>query len=287
MMPTKVIAKLVKQKTQNSSCVFFLFVVSATKKIAEIVITWEPDAARNILELAQKPRPDGKPFLVGVVGIPGSGTSHNRYTQLSPGSELTYCRLSIGKSTSCEIMAEFLPNALVMPMDGYHYSKEQLNAMENPEDVVYRRGAPDTFDPASLEKDLERIMEGDEERVSIPGFDHAVGDPQADQHTFVRSEHDIVICEGIYLLHDDDGWAEIKKNLDYSIYIQADIDTCIDRLKERNKCIPGYTEEEIAVRCDLVDRKNAEMAQTSKAFATQVVKSGAVGAEELCDVEED
>lgn len=172
-------------------------------------------------------------------------------------------------------------------MDGYHYSLEQLNNMENPQDVIYRRGAPDTFDPASLQRDLTRILEGEEDRVSIPGFDHAVGDPSPDQHTFVRGQHDIVICEGIYLLHGSDGWEDIKKNLDYSIYIQADIDTCIDRLKERNKCIPGYTEEEIEIRCDLVDRKNAEMAQSSKTFASQVVKSGAIGAEELCDVDDE
>lgn len=179
-----------------------------------------------------------------------------------------------------------IPRSIVMPMDGYHYSKQQLSEMENPADMLYRRGAPDTFDAASFQRDLTRILEGTEESVSIPGFDHAEGDPCADQYTFVRSQHDIVICEGIYLLHDSDGWADIKKNLDYSIYIQADIDLCIERLKERNKCIPGYTAEEIQVRCEVVDRKNAETVSRSKRFASQLVNSVATKKKEDVEVSE-
>lgn len=50
----------------------------ATIKIAQVTVSWEPDAARTILALAQQRREendDGRPFIVGVVGIPGSGTS--------------------------------------------------------------------------------------------------------------------------------------------------------------------------------------------------------------------
>jgi pantothenate kinase len=250
------------------------------------------------LEAAQQRGVASAPLLVGVVGIPGSGTvcrnlafnfdftilclqtgylhSSDRFY------ETTFFKSLAGKSTSCEILADILPNAMVMPMDGYHYSLDELHNMENPEDMVYRRGAPDTFDPHSLKKDLNRILDGDEPTVSIPGFDHAVGDPQPDQHTFIRGQHEIVICEGIYLLHDSDGWEDVKTYLDYSIFIQVGIDVCIDRLKERNKCIPGYTHEEIEVRCEVVDRRNAEVSQHSQQHADLVVKSGAVGMEDVC-----
>jgi pantothenate kinase len=218
-------------------------------------VSWEPGVASTILGLAQR-RDDNKdrPFLVGVVGIPGSG-----------------------KSTSCRILEELLPDCMVIPMDGYHFSLETLRQMENPDDLIYRRGAPDTFDPQALTKDLLRIVEGKEPTVSIPGFDHAIGDPIPNQHTFTRGQHPIVICEGLYLLHNMDGWETVKDLLEYSIYIEADIDMCIKRLKERNKCIPGYTEQEIEIRCDVVDRRNAETVLQSQTCANLIVPSGTSG----------
>lgn len=237
-----------------------LYMDPATSKIANVTISWEPNTAKKIRELEVQKRLSefelnksrAKPFMVGVVGIPGSG-----------------------KSTSSEILSSLLSNSIVMPMDGYHIPMADLQKFPNAEDAIYRRGAPDTFDPASLEKALEKIVKGKDATVSIPGFDHAKGDPEKDKHTFVRSEHSIVICEGIYLMHQGDGWENIKSFFDYIIYIKIDIDTCIERLKERNKCIPGYTPEEIEIRCDAVDRVNAETVEKSRQFASEEVKSGA------------
>ena len=112
--------------------------------------------------------------------------------------------------------------------------------------------------------------------MSVPGFDHAKGDPEENQHTYIRDEHKIVICEGLYLLHDNDGWENIEKYFDWTIFIDSDVDMCIDRLKERNKVIPGYTPEEIDLRCEEVDRVNCEVAQEgARKFACQIVQSGA------------
>lgn len=232
-----------------------LYMNPETMKLAPSVkVTWETEVAKHILALKKVSNPS-RPLMVGVVGIPGSG-----------------------KSTSCDILAKLLGNdrCLVMPMDGYHYSMAQLIEFPNADDAIYRRGACDTFDPASLAKDLERIAHGREPLVSIPGFDHAKGDPTPNQHLFDRTKHDIVICEGLYLLHDQEGWEHIQKFLDWTIYIEADIDVCIERLKERNKCIPGYTPEEIEIRCDAVDRVNALLAEeTASKYASQIVQSGA------------
>jgi len=158
-------------------------------------------------------------------------------------------------------------------MDGYHYPLSVLRTFPHPEDVIYRRGAPDTFDPKTLQKDLEQIVLGTEPTVSFPGFDHAVGDPEPNSRHFIREKHRIVICEGIYLLHDQDGWEGIKEHFDLTVYISADIDACIARLKERNKCIPGYTPEEIEARCDAVDRVNAGTVERSRKRANVVVRS--------------
>lgn len=232
-----------------------LYMNPATEKIAKnLIVTWEPQAAETLLSLERVSNPN-RPFMVGVVGIPGSG-----------------------KSTSAEIMAALMgeERAIVMPMDGFHIPLADLAEFPNPADAIYRRGAPDTFNAKALGEELKRIAYGDEDTVTIPGFDHAVGDPTPNQHTFKRDEHRIVICEGLYLLHDDHGWENIKSFFDWTIYIDADVDGCIERLKERNKCIPGYTAEEIEVRCDEVDRVNAETSRDGAyQYASQIVSSGA------------
>jgi pantothenate kinase len=199
-----------------------LYMNPATTKIASnLVVTWEPAVAELLDRMSRVSNPT-RPFLVGIIGIPGSG-----------------------KSTSSEIIKAFLDvneeRSIVMPMDGFHLPLQKLAEHPNAADMIYRRGAPDTFDPAGLATALRKIAHGQEDSVCIPGFDHAKGDPVQDQHKFERERHKIVICEGIYLLHDSDGWENIKSFFDWTIYIDANVDACIERLKQRNKCIPVST----------------------------------------------
>eukprot|EP00567_Pseudictyota_dubia_P011180 CAMPEP_0197434892 /NCGR_PEP_ID=MMETSP1175-20131217/2544_1 /TAXON_ID=1003142 /ORGANISM="Triceratium dubium, Strain CCMP147" /LENGTH=418 /DNA_ID=CAMNT_0042963755 /DNA_START=122 /DNA_END=1378 /DNA_ORIENTATION=- len=255
-------AEMTKLEEREAAVSASLYMNPATGKIASnLVVTWEP-AVAEILDRMQRLSNPSRPFLVGLVGIPGSG-----------------------KSTCAEIVTTLVggmddgyddDHAIVMPMDGYHIPLQRLAESDDAADLIYRRGAPDTFEPASLFDKLNEIAYGDSETVTLPGFDHSQGDPVPNQHTFTRSKNKIVIVEGIYLLHDSDGWEVMKRLFDWTIYIDADVDTCIERLKIRNKCIPGYTPEEIETRCDVVDRKNAELSRDSaRKYASQIVKSGA------------
>lgn len=209
---------------------------------APVVLSWECEAAQRIRALRSS-TPAGRPVMVGLVGIPGSG-----------------------KSTSAKMIAELLgERAALIPMDGYHQTKAQLAARPDAQDATYRRGAPDTFDPEALKEALSHVVDPDgPEEVLFPGFDHAVGDPIHNEHRFSRAQHDFAIVEGIYLLHDKHGFEGTHEFFDLTVYLERDIDQAVAQLKIRNKCIPGYTPEEIDVRCEVVDRKNAETVQLSR-----------------------
>jgi pantothenate kinase len=183
----------------------------------QTIKSWEPEMAQRIqLELTNNKRM--RPYMIALVGCPGSG-----------------------KSVSAMILADALQKAgiscFVMPHDGYHYTLEYLQSLiPDAADLVYRRGAPDTFDARALHRDLLSIRNGNEEIVTLPAFDHARGDPEPDAHMFERGTHEVVVCEGLYLLHDQDGWDDIKQVFDFSIFINTDIETCMERVKIRNQC---------------------------------------------------
>lgn len=218
-------------------------------------LTWEVEMAKDLRERAAR-SPPGRPLMVAVVGMPGAG-----------------------KSTAGRALERLLgPSCLVLPMDGFHLPLAALRARPDAADAIYRRGAPDTFDPAALCERLGEIC-GDTaaapEEVRLPGFDHAVGDPTEDAFVFDRRRHRIVIVEGLYLLHEGDGWEGTRNFFDYRIYIDADLQACIAQVKERNKCIPGWTAEAMAARVEIVDHNNANTVHASKGRADVVVPSGA------------
>lgn len=222
-----------------------------------IRLTWEQSAADLIRDRYMREHAGQfkNPYMVCVVGIPGSG-----------------------KSTSTEIVADMLWDigCKVIPFDGYHTPMKDLLQRPDALEAIYRRGAPDTFDAHRLCQDLTQLRYGHEPIMRLPGFDHAKGDPEPGLHEFDRSQHKIVIVEGLYLLHDDHGFDQVNKLFDYSVFIDSDVDLCMERLKIRNRCIPGYTVEEIESRVDEIDRANAMTTLRSKERADLIVRSGAL-----------
>ena len=230
----------------------------STTHSLEYAASWEPAMAERISkEALQVASLNHRPYMVALVGMPGSGKSVSAFLLAARLDEL-----------GC--------HSMIMPHDGYHYPMDKLRLFPNSEDAIYRRGAPDTFDPAALLRDLHRIRNNcndDEPLITIPAFDHAKGDPEDNRHVFDRNQHKVVICEGLYLLHDGSGWEDIAKMFDLTIFMNSDVDACIERVKVRNTCIPGYTPEEIEVRCEKVDRANAMTVLKSKERADIVVDS--------------
>jgi len=196
---------------------------------------WETKLAEDVVKELEGYKEDGKPYVVAMAGGPGSGKS------------------TAAKVLSRKFEASMEGGAvLTLPMDGYHKPLKDLSSKEE----IYRRGCPSTFDLEALKHDLGRMVSGSEIVVDFPGWDHSVGDPVQNAHRFERGKHRVVIIEGLYLLLPSWG---LKGMFDKTVFVRSNVDKCMEMLKVRNACIPGYTKEEIELRVDEVDRDNARV----------------------------
>jgi pantothenate kinase len=171
---------------------------------------------------ALRSRPDAS--LIAIAGIPGSG-----------------------KSTLCEVLKSQLPDAVVVPIDGYHLPRSRLDA-----EGMRRRGAQYTFDAAGCRADLERLKQT--RSGLFPTFDHAEKDPRPGMIEVTPSVP-LVIVEGLYVLMRD--W-QLERLFDLRVFLDCDLDVATDRLTRRHvACGISHTEEEARHRALTNDRLNS------------------------------
>ncbi|CAI9107718.1 OLC1v1007150C3 [Oldenlandia corymbosa var. corymbosa] len=202
--------------------------------------------------------------IVGLAGPPGAGKSTiahevaQRINKLWPQKSLLFD----SEVESSEV-------AIVLPMDGFHLYRHQLDKMEDPEEAHARRGAPWTFDPERLLKCLKTLRE--QGTVYVPSFDHGVGDPVEDD-IFVDVRHKVVIVEGNYLLLQEGIWKDISRSFDEKWFVDVDIKIAMQRVLKRH-ISTGKAPDVAKWRIDYNDQPNAELIMKSKKNADLIVKS--------------
>ncbi|CAD8089084.1 unnamed protein product [Paramecium sonneborni] len=112
---------------------------------------------------------EGKQTIVAIAGVPGSGKTY-------------FCK---------NIILQQYPNAKIIPMDGYHIYRKDLN-----EEGLKRRGAAFTFDHKRFKTDLTNLRETGS--GSFPDFEHSIKDP-VENAIQITKEDSIVVVEGLYL----------------------------------------------------------------------------------------
>jgi pantothenate kinase len=167
-------------------------------------------------------------YLVAVSGIPGSGKTTLAATVRNKLNE-NYHQQSPGVSCGNEIAA-------FIPMDGYHLSREQLDAMPDSANAHARRGAAFTFDGDSfleLVKEVRKPLLPESVTIHAPSFDHKVKDPVPDDIP-IKPEIRIVVFEGNYCSLAKGPWKEAAELMDELWFVDVDFDVAKSRLVKRH-----------------------------------------------------
>lgn len=177
--------------------------------------------AATLQHKTSTPASDGitRRTLIALAGPPGSGktTIANEVAK----------RLNAG--------VDGPPTAMVVSMDGFHYTRAVLDFFPDPVEAHARRGAAFTFDApgvVALVKRLKRSAPGSP-AVYAPSFDHAVKDPVLDGIE-IPSTVSLVILEGNWLLYDKEPWNEISTLVDETWFVDVDPATARDRVAKRH-----------------------------------------------------
>ncbi|KAK2417709.1 putative uridine kinase [Trifolium repens] len=196
-------------------------------------------------------------FFVGLAGPPGAGKSTIAHEVASRVNKLWP-----EKASSFDSQVRPPDVAIVVPMDGFHLYRSELDAMKNPEEAHARRGAPWTFNPTRLLTCLKnlRVHANSLEKLGL------------EDDIFVNLQHKIIIVEGNYLLLEDGVWKEISSLFDEKWFIDIDIDKAMQRVLKRH-ISTGKPADIAKQRVENNDRLNAELIMKSKKNADIIIKS--------------
>ena len=183
-------------------------------------------------------------FLLGVVGKPG-----------------------VGKSTFTQNMLDVLKSdrVVVVPMDGFHLSNEELVKVGKRE----RKGAPDTFDVQAFLELLKLLRKRNGKEVIFPTFERE-SETSIPGGGRILPSATLVVVEGNYLLHPDDGWGEVKSYFDETWYLELNETVRKSRLINRHIFF-GKSPIAAEAWVENSDDKNALLIGASRTLAGIVV----------------
>ncbi|SHF50203.1 Panthothenate kinase [Marinomonas polaris DSM 16579] len=192
--------------------------------------------------------------LIGLTGGPGSGKS----------TLADYLLDHFTKQQNSQVVC--------LSMDGFHLSKAQLQALPNSEEAFARRGAPWTFDSTAFVEQVKKIQQGyQQDDILWPSFDHALGDPIEDDLS-IKKETKVILVEGLYLLHQQDGWQESKALFDEHWFLDIPVEVAIKRLAKRHMKAWGFSHQQAMDRINQSDGLNAELVSTYKGQADWLLR---------------
>lgn len=187
-------------------------------------------------------------YLVGVVGYPGAG-----------------------KSTFAAQLVEAINHlrgfeiAVVVPMDGYHYSNEELDRRG----LRPLKGIPDTFDAEGFVRLISELKACCDKSIYCPLFDRSI-EASIENEIEVKGEHKIVVSEGNYFLLDREPWKQLPDLFDEIWFINSSLEIILPRLLERHKAC-GRDEAGTRAKIESTDFPNAKLIEGTRSRATRII----------------
>ncbi|MFD7155495.1 nucleoside/nucleotide kinase family protein [Kribbella sp. NPDC059898] len=208
--------------------------------------------------------------MTAVVDVTVAGLAE-RVRRVAAGSTRTIVGLAgppgAGKSTVAEALVhELSPDAVLVPMDGFHLSNAVLEALGRRD----RKGAPDTFDAAGYVALLRRLRTPGRDVVYAPTFFRDIEEPIGSSIP-IALDTPIVVTEGNYLLLDTPPWSQVRGLLDAAWYLEVDDAVRLERLVARHI---AYDKPPEAARAwaEGTDQRNAEAVAASARNADLVLR---------------
>ncbi|MEO6624148.1 MAG: rhodanese-related sulfurtransferase [Burkholderiaceae bacterium] len=203
--------------------------------------------------------PPGQRLLIGLAGLPGAGKS-----------------TLAARLTEQVNRAAAMLQMVALGMDGFHLPRSVLAAQPHAQALLARRGAPWTFDIKAFALHLRALRDTDADGVFAeqhwPGFEHRVGDPA--QHAMhVPASARVTLIEGLYLLHQADGWQQLDGLLDECWYLDTPPALARTRLLCRHMADWNMDEAQARARMSANDDRNARIVRRSRKRADWLVQS--------------
>jgi len=170
-----------------------------------------------------------------------------------------------GKSTLAKLLCANIPNACVLPMDGFHLSNEELERV----DLLSRKGAPETFDVAGFIEIIRSCRK--DPIVPFPTFDRTK-DCAVPAGGCVTAKDQTVLVEGNYLLLDRPLWKGLASEWDLSIKLDVPFSILRQRLVER-WLKHGHDLDSAIARAERNDLPNAELIDKNSLKADYTFRS--------------
>ncbi|PSN70812.1 P-loop containing nucleoside triphosphate hydrolase protein [Corynespora cassiicola Philippines] len=185
-------------------------------------------------------------FIIAMAGGPGSGKS------------------TLAQSVQKDLESSHRLSCQTVELDGFMFSKAQLDKFPDPKRAHERRGSVWTFDAHGVVNFIRKVRHQDPDAgteggaVQAPLYDEEKLDPVPEGEV-VRPETQVVIFEGIYFLSDTEPWNEVQGLVDDRWFVHVRPEVSRERVARRRyeKGISGDLEESYRFY-DQSDGKNNE-----------------------------